>query len=390
MGDSQRLQEAKTAMLVHVPFFSSLLYDMMDLKEGKFPHIFGDRPGTAATDGKTIYIDTDFFNSLKLPEAVFLLCHEIGHCMWMHMARAKMYSDIGFDGEPFDARKWNRAGDYVINDMLVKSGIGTMPKMGLLDAKYTNDMLVDDVYRQLDDDEGGDGGGEGDGTLDKHIHAPSNVTEAEVKRAIQTAVEAAKATGKLPSALERFAGRLLQPKVNWKEKLRTHLTRALGREATTWNRPHRRRLVTQGVYMPTRTGFGCGEVVVVIDTSGSIGEKEITVFLSELSDILTSCQPERVWLLACDADIHDIHCLAPDQNIVDHPPKITGGRGTSFIPPFEWVDKEGVRPEALVYFTDMYGPAPDTAPAYPVIWCKTTQQKAPWGEEIEVDIDGST
>ncbi len=383
----------KTAMLVHVPFFSSLLFDIMNVEIGKFPHIFGDRAATAATDGRNVYFDEDFLKTLKLPEAVFVMCHEIGHAMWQHMARARKYADMGFEGEPFDARRWNYAGDYVINDMLVKSGIGKMPPVGLLDKKYTHDMLVEDVYRDLKDElpppkmiELAIGHGNHGDTLDVHINAPSNINEAEMKRAIQTALEAAKAQGNVPAALERFAMNFLKPQVSWQERLRYHVTRAVARDATTWARPHRRRLIMQGVYLPTTTGFGAGDVVVVVDTSGSIGQAEIDTFFSELDDILMNCRPTSVALIGCDAAISSVHILEAGQSLKENPPKLGGGGGTSFRPPFEHVDNEGWKPSALIYFTDMYGDFPDEAPGYPVIWCRTTEVKAPWGEEIEVKI----
>src|SRR5688572_32792786 len=99
-----RLTEAKTAMMMHVPFFSALMFDMMDIKVGKFPDIFAGIDPTAATDGHNIWIDEDFFAKLKIGEAVFLLCHEIGHAMFMHSARANAYHDLGLQGEPFDPR----------------------------------------------------------------------------------------------------------------------------------------------------------------------------------------------------------------------------------------------------------------------------------------------
>lgn len=391
-----RYTEIKTAMLVHVPFFSSLLFDMMNVEIGEFPEIFLDRPPTMATDGKNIYISETFLSKLKLPEAVFVLCHEIGHAMWMHMARAKRYADVGFEGEEFDPRRWNIAGDYVINDMLVKSGIGKMPDCGLIDKKYTNDMLVEDVYRDLKDKVPppkkcyvgigpcNDDGNQGD-TLDVHINAPAEMNEAEVKRAVQSAVDAAKAMGKLPQALERFAMNFVKPQVTWQERLRYHVARCIARDATTWTKPHRRRLVLQDIYLPSYTGFGAGDVVVVVDTSGSIGQAELDTFFGELDDILSNCRPTSVALIGCDAAINSVHILAPGEDLKSNPPKLGGGGGTSFVPPFNHVDKEGWRPSALIYFTDMYGDFPEE-PAYPVIWCKTTEVKAPWGEEIEVKI----
>lgn len=395
--ENPRFTEIKTAMLVHVPFFSSLLFDIMDVHIGKFPEIFGNRSPTAATDGKKIYIDEDFLKGLKLPESVFLVCHEIGHAIWMHMARAKHYLDMGFEGEKFDPRRWNHAGDYVINDMLVKSKIGDMPKMGLLDGKYTHDMQVEDVYRDLKDKMppeppqiqlvGGGTAPDDEAGMDVHIHAPLDMNEAEVKRAIQTAVNAAKAMDKMPAALERWATEFLKPQVDWKQQLRYAVTRAAARDGTTWSRPHRRRIVQQGVYFPATTGFGSGKVVVVVDTSGSIGEKELNVFLSEVDDIIMSSRPETVYLVGCDADIGNTFEFQDGESLASQKIDLGGGGGTDFRPPFEWVEKQGIDPSVLIYLTDMYGTFPDTAARYPVIWCRTTHTaEAPFGEHIDIDF----
>lgn len=408
MSEHPRWTEIKVAMLVHVPFFSSLLFDLMDVQIGKFPHIFGGLSPTAATDGKRIYIDQDFLSSLKLPEAVFLVCHEIGHAMWLHMDRAMRYRDLGFEGEPFDPRRWNFAGDYVINDMLVKSGIGTMPSGGLLDANYTNDMQVEDVYRALKDElppKGGGGGkgqpgagqpngdgqqaeadGNDGGTLDVHIMSESSVNDAEMKRAIQTALDTAKAQGKMPAALERFATDFLAAKVSWQERLRYHVTRAIARDATTWSRPHRRRLVTQNLYLPAYTGFGAGDVVVVVDTSGSIGQEELNRFFSELDDILSNCNPTSVTLMGCDSQIGNIFHLSAGDDLKSQKIDLGGGGGTSFQPPFKWVEDQHVTPSALIYFTDMYGDFPPHEPDYPTIWCRTSKVDCPWGEVIDVEL----
>ena len=241
--------EVKTAMLLHVPFFASLLLDMLSVRIGKFPEVFGKRTPTAATDGKIVWFDVDFFEKLKLPERVFVMCHEIGHAMWSHMSRGKKYFDTGFDGKPVNSGRWNRAGDYVINDMLVNCKVGKMPSMALHDPlKYPSTMLADDVYRDLEDDPNdGDGPGQGEGgSMDHHIYKSDATSEVEWKRAVQTAADAAKSQGNLPAELDRFVEQLLNPKVPWVDKLRSSLTKIAGRDATTWTKPHRRRLITQG------------------------------------------------------------------------------------------------------------------------------------------------
>lgn len=406
----KRFTEMRTAMLLHTPFFASLMLDMMTTKVGKYPGI-----DTAGTNGRIIWFDEDFLASLDLPEAVFLCCHEISHAMWMHMDRGRKWIDLGLHGEPFNFGLYNVAADYVINDMLIKSQIGRMPKCGLHDLRFTGDMLVEDVYKELmkkpppqggGGGKGQDGKGEGEGApdgsnggipskegsdgkepMDTHIYEPAQVAEVEMKRAIATAVQQAKSMGKMPSQLERWVEETLRPQVNWKEKLRLMVSRLATRDSTTWTSPHRRRLVSQKVYLPSYTGFGAGEMVGVTDTSGSMGSKEFDASWAEFSDIIMNCRPERMWLMACDAEVHNVHELPSYHDIYSSRPEMRGGGGTSFVPPFEKVEELGIRPVVLVYFTDGYGTFPDEAPDYPVIWVMTTDVVAPFGETIKVELN---
>jgi predicted metal-dependent peptidase len=403
MSAQQKLVECKTAMLLHCPFFASLLLDMLTIKLGKFPDIFPPGNETMATNGKFVWVDEDFMESLRLPESVFVMCHEVGHAMWSHMSRGKKYSDTGFDGKPFDHRLWNQAGDYVINDMLVVSKIGKMPKIGLHDTSIaTSGDMVDDVYRKLlkqqpPPPKGGKGGkpgsghnnqgpqGQSDGTLDTHILEIDGASEVEWKRAVKTAGDAAKAMGKMPAGLERFVEDLLRPKVPWTEKLRYAFTKAVGRDASDWSKLNRRRFITQGVIMPSYKGFGCGVVVFVVDTSGSMSQLEIAQGLSECDKILTDCNPEFVYLMGCDARVETVHELGSGDTLQGQPElcALGGGGGTSFIPPFEWLEEHGIRPDCLVYFTDMGGSFPKHAD-FPVIWCATTDYRP--GHEIPGEI----
>jgi predicted metal-dependent peptidase len=373
----KRFTEAKTAMLVHVPFFSSLLFDIMDVKVGDFP----DMP-TAATDGRTIWLNENFFGKLKLPEAVGVICHEIGHAIYQHMARAKAYEAVGLHGKPFNQQKANVAMDFVINDMLTQCGI-KLPNVALLDKQFTCDMTWEEVYAKLPDNESRD-------SMDQHIHgnpggAPS---QAEMARAVATAAESAKAQGKLPGALKRFADEVLSPQVTWQERLRHSVSKAIARDGTTWAKPHRRRLLTQGVYLPAMTGFGAGDLVIVVDTSGSIGQKEINCFFSEVDEILSACNPESVALLGCDAAINSVHHVEAGTSLFDAHIELGGGGGTDFRPPFQWVEENfaGGMPAALIYFTDMMGSFPEHPPGYPVIWCRIYKGEAPFGEIIDVEV----
>lgn len=422
--------EVKTAMLLHQAFFMSFMLDVLTVRVGKFPEVFGPHTATAATNGRTIWVDEDYLTKLKLPEAVFLMCHEIAHGIWAHMSRGKEYQDCGFRGKPFNPEQWNYAGDYVINAMLIHARVGKMPQGGLFDSRFSGDDLVDDVYAALMQDEGqsqgqdegdgeggkgnsdgdsqsdgGDGdkakdgqpGGKGKGktpsgkpgtTLDVHILNDDKLSDVELKRAIKSAADTAKAQGQMPGALDRWVKEMLAPKVPWVEKLRSRMGKLAGRDATTWTRPHRRRLDMQGIVMPSYTGFTAGRVVFVVDTSGSMQDKEIAQALTECDNILTDTRPESVHLLGCDADVNSVRELYDGDTLASDPPKLGGGGGTSFKPPFKWVEEQGIVPAVLVYFTDTYGDYPDEDPGYPVIWCASRPNRvAPFGETIYVEIE---
>jgi predicted metal-dependent peptidase len=387
----------KTALLLHVPFFASLLLDIMDVRIGKYDHLFPPGAATMATDGKTIYIDEEFLSGLKLEEAVFGVCHEIGHAMWEHMSRGKVYQDTGFDGKEFYPMLWNVAADYLINDMLVESKVGAIKRdkdgnpEWLLSPKYKSTMSAEEVYRDLFKGakvkgqlQLGDGQGKGQ---DVHIFDTGKISSAEMKRAIQTAIDTAKACGKLPGALKRYAEEYLEPKVKWQDVLRTTIVTAADRDTSTWARPHRRRLAQQRMYLPRSASFGCRLIVWVWDTSGSIGQKEMNSFGGECKDIIRTCHPETTILMGCDAAVSNVHEFSSNDEIDWSTTEVGGGGGTDFRPPFEWVKEQGLVPDCLIYFTDMCGPFPSEDPGYPVIWCSTTEgQEGPFGKTIHIDV----
>lgn len=407
--------QTKTAMLLHYPFFASIMMDQLEVLVGKFPQLNIDRAGT---DGKRVWFDEDWLACVTLAEAVFTICHEIAHCMWLHMDRGRMYEDRGFEGNKFIPQLYNKAADYVINDMLVVSNIGKMPANCLHDPnRFNHTMLVDDVYRELykqakgegkgrgrggqpGNGQPGDGDGSGDdpgqqgGTgneFDTHVFTPAQISQAEMHRAVQSALEAAKAMGKLPAGLERFVNGLVDPQVPWQEILRHQLVKTICADGTTWARPHRKRLALHRIYLPAKTGFGAGDIIIGIDTSGSIGQRELTAFLTEVQAIIDDARPETITLIFCDAAVYEdkgIVVLTPDDSLLDAiKGHVTGGGGTDFRPVFDWVEREGGQPAALVYLTDMYGTFPSVAPPYPVFWCSTTESaKAPFGTTLYTDL----
>ncbi|NBU97888.1 MAG: hypothetical protein EBS19_06715, partial [Spirochaetia bacterium] len=95
-------------------------------------------------------------------------------------------------------------------------------------------------------------------------------------------------------------------------------------------------------------------VVIAIDTSGSINRDMIEQFLGEVMGITEVYTPQKTVILYCDTQVYEPDILEPG-DLPDFN-KIAGGGGTNFWPPFKWVQKnmieEGENPTIFIYFTD--------------------------------------
>lgn len=382
---SEAVVELMSRLIANQPFFAVYLMDMMKIVETT------DLP-TAATDGSNIYLNPDFMAGLPMPEREFVLCHEVLHGIYMHMPRIKMYQDRGFgpDLKPFDMKKYNRAADYIINATLKECAIGSMPSCGLYDTSISSADLTDDVYCKLPDDEGdGSDGGQdgGHGGFDEHMmpdDPSAQPGEAEVKRGIASARNAAKAQGNMPGALERLVDTLMDPVISWPDYLRNELLAKVGHDTTTWAKANRRRLsIAPHVYMPGATGYQIGGLAIVIDTSGSVSQHELQRFMSETASILVECQPEWLKVLWTDSQVAGEDDVDDAEMLTELTPK--GGGGTRMPAAFDYIEEHGLEPETCIVLTDGYTDFGDQPP-YSVIWGITNDHiKAPWGVSLHID-----
>jgi predicted metal-dependent peptidase len=402
--------ETRAALLWGCPAFSHILYTMMSGSAGNDKAFFTKDIPIAATDGVNLFLNPDTFFKYTLHERVFAIAHEIAHCMFNHCGQGLMFrlrGKVSFpNGKslPYDGEIMNTAQDLVINDMLIQSNIGKFNKDWLHDTAIATgkDSAIDTYAKVFKQCKGGGGGGKGPGggkRFDLHLDpgqgegkdpqtASNDRNEAEWGMAIAAAAQSAKAQGKLPAALERFLGELLEPRVDWQDKIRALFARRLGNDAYDWRKLDRR-LIVRGIGAPGRKGFGAECVVVAVDTSGSIGNDVINRFMGELSGILEDVRPREVRLVWCDAKVHRVDELdeMSDLNVI-RAKGAPGGGGTSFEPVFEWITAEGIpQVDALVYLTDMYGSFPAERPSYPVIWGSISKGVgAPFGDIVEIPV----
>ncbi len=410
MTTLERIQRARTLLILDHPFFGSLVMRM--------PMIRDDNVETLSTNGKRIRYNEEFVGTLTDPELMGVLAHEVLHVANGHAWRqGKREHD-----------RWNKAADYAINGVLVEAGL-TLPACALhsppptasAEAWYERlappppeDGNGEPDQNSTDSPENGVGTPTADGGVQGHSPTPPNATDAvcggstgsvapsptsdpggcgaveaenltdteqadlaaEWSVAVVQAAMAAQCQGHLPAGLSRLVQTLVDPRVPWRVLLRDFVERS-ARNDYTWSRPNRR-YAGLGVVLPSLISEELPEIVVAIDTSGSIGPAILDQFAAEVSAVLGEYDT-TIHVVYCDARVAGTEVVTR----ADLPLKLTpqGGGGTAFAPVFSWVQGQGLTPACLIYLTDLYGSSPTQEPEYPVLWvCNHNQPRTvPFG-----------
>ena len=364
MLEERRVQKAKVS-LMRDPKFALLSGVLMVGRTS-----VSDNVPTAMTNGRDDTFGRAFVAKLKDTELNFLVAHEAGHKMYRHLTTWKKLHDENH-------HLANAACDYVINLMLKDldptERLIAMPRwtegplkgkyMGLIDERFRgmNSKQVFDILKQ-EQEEGGGGGG--DGGLDEHDWGGAqDMTDQEKKelaRDIDQAIRQGqmahqKIAGTGAGGLDRELSELMEPKIDWREVLREFVKATCSaKDASSWRRVNRRFLST-GVYMPSLIGEKVGHLVIAIDTSGSIGGKELNDFLSEVKGIAEEVHPETVDLLYWDSEVaaHEEYSGTTVSNIVSST-KPRGGGGTSPSCVSTYLKEKNIVPECIIVLTDGY------------------------------------
>ena len=366
----KKLTKARAGLILDNPFFGSLALRLQLVADPECE--------TAWTDGQKLGYNPDFILGLSLDVTKSLIAHEVMHCACAHHVRRGSREPI----------KWNQAGDYAINGILQNSGF-KIPAEWLTDARFT-DMASEEIYNLLPDPDPGSGGGPGEVRDGKDQHGkplppPSQAQEEQSwKVAMTQAAQQAKACGNLPADLARLVDSIVHPKLNPYEILRQFLEMS-ARNDYAWTPPNRRYLA-QGFYLPSLRSEELPEIVIAVDTSGSVSEDDLAQFAAEISGILEAYDT-KITVLYCD------HALNGEPQIFtreDLPLTLQarGGGGTDFRPPFRWIQNQELTPACLIYLTDLCCSAYPCDPGFPVLWAKIGQwsfDPPPFGDVIEID-----
>ena len=358
----EQYKEAKAVLLTTFPFVASLL--------NKARVILTEAVPTAAVDEKgAILINPGFFSSISPQDRVFVLAHETLH--WAFLDHRRVGNR--------DRTAWNIAADAVNNEILfevirpsdrLREGLVDYGKVSALTGRpgdELREMTKEQIYEllpkvKMGSGDGGSGGkdplrgdlvpgdlsGKGkvvqEGSGD--IYNSDDLEEA-MKRAIAEAEQMQKLRGTMPAGLARIVDELLRPKVPWKTLLKQALRDGLGRTSTqSWKKlsrrhkdfPGKRRLTTPTVW-------------VGVDTSGSIGDKELQQFLTEVYGIAKAYRAAVV-VVPWDAKIYEPTKITSPSQIKRV--KIRGGGGTDPTEFLQYVAKHMRLLDAVVILSDGY------------------------------------
>jgi len=349
----EKLTTARIGLLLKAPFFGQLATRMTLTNADEWC-------GTAATDGRKFYYNSEFVNNMPLKQLEFLVGHEILHAVYDHMGRRG-------DRMP---RLSNIAADYCVNQDLVEQRIGEKISVVpiLFDNKFRGwsyEEVYDYLYENSDKidisqlekmildehlDEDGDGDGDQEGSGKPKISKEeAQAIRDEIKGAVISAAQAGGA-GNLPAGVKRLLKDITAPVIGWKELLQQQIT-AVIKNDYTWARPSRRGWHLDAV-MP---GLKPGEMIdicIAMDQSGSISEEDSKAFLGEIRGIMEAFDEYKITLWCFDTEVYNVKTYTSDniEDIANYEPM--GGGGTDFEVNWEFMKQENIEPKKFIMFTD--------------------------------------
>lgn len=363
------------------------------------------------TDGKTISVnwkyisESEKFQDMSVDNLIFVICHEVGHLLNLTVDRR------GGRHHKF----WNFATDYSINSDLINNcdGHGKPKPIGemyysdklitpenpkgqawLYDEKYRN-MTCEQIYESLMDEFKKDHGGKTpeqveqemsdavDEWLKNHCkgeqlddHIPQDSMDETDKGRVKAQVEAiqkqmgGQQAGKVDSFLERAFEFLFQePPFDWRGFLNNYL-KAFLKSDFTWKKPSRRSW-GGGYILPGSNTDKHIKLGIAIDTSGSVGDKEVQEFLGHIAKIMHSFKSFDIDVWCFSTKVHEEtlknYTKTSQDQIKNY--ELASLGGTEIASNFRWIEENKKNYDVFICLTDGYDCIDNLQFDYcPVIW----------------------
>lgn len=405
---SELITRGRLELVFKANFFSELALALTpeaiadDSPESK--RIWRDQKPTMATDGKRLYFAESFIRTLSFKQMLYIFLHEGLHYGLGHPLRLRGYNmDI-----------MNICADVIVNQMLDDSladnGLERpadivsientkqffeIPK-GMSYKELPYKFSCEELYKLFVRKSGESGKGvpkpQWGYVIEQRGDAGDELTDEELEqRKISTSIELAAAAdkangrkpGSVPGSIQDELNRMRKPVVNWRKHLIDFMIG--GRPMiSSWARLNKRyRHIAR---LPHLKKKEFGQIVIFIDTSGSVGDEYLEQFLGEINSISNMANFEEIITVPVDYVVHEkgVKRFKNGQKITSL--RIDGRGGTSFVPAFEWLKKQkDISPMRVIYMTDMEGEFPRDPYPVKTLWLATTNHVAPWGTTIKME-----
>jgi len=431
-----KLSAARTRLIIDKPFLGALVL--------RLPMISADPAWckTTATDAKHFYYNAAYINDISMAHTQFVLAHEALHCALSHFARRQhrikhrwdlacdfainplllkdglkpppnALIERSYEGmtaeeiypmlDEFESRESMDQHVYDETDPQGENPQGghapekasPPPKndhqqqnQGNTDEAKDSAAAQEDPSQQKNPATEGRGGQQAIDDAKQGADQPQPLSHSERdelsiqwKQRMAGAAQQALQAGKLDGEMARMVDFLLQPELPWRNLL-AHYMSSTARDDYSYIQPSSRR-GDPAVYPSLRSAQI--NIVIALDTSGSISEEEMQQFISEI-DAIKGQMRARITLHACDAELASKGPWEYEPwEEFSKPKDVQGGGGTAFTPIFNWAEQRDCQPDLLVYFTDAEGTFPQSVPAFPVIWLVKGKRAVPWGQRIQLN-----
>jgi predicted metal-dependent peptidase len=377
-----RVMAARIVAQSRWPYLSTLLFNLKIVESQEVSTL-------AVDEGWRMYYSPEFVMA-QTPEALAtMVLHEALHCVNQHGPRFRALT------QPSERHvAWNSAGDVGINHVLDEAHMpwgefeplrfSHLAKFDVKPEMTTEKIyfsIVDYINEHPDEFQGqSDCGSVIGGKARSYEIARNNSNNPAIKSDQQDVIRdqvaqevinfaRTKGIGSLPGFLLRWAQDLLEPKIDWRKAFagafRSSLATVLGRRDYVYTRPSRRqsamRTGSHEIILPSMRKPAPPAIAVVMDTSGSISNDEINMFLTEVDGIVKANGiSQGVTVIPCDMEVGEIQKLRSRGAIATL--KLHGGGGTDMGVGIAAAGNLRPTPKIVIVLTDGYTGWPEDLP----------------------------
>jgi len=361
MRVQEKISKAKARLMMDHPYFGTIASSLQIESDSEIESF--------SSDGSRFRYSSDYFDKAIVEDIEFALANGAMHSILKHMPRSGARN----------SRLWQLSTDY------------TPPRVDY--QERFDDMYAEEIYEilksEIDDDNITADDSEQDSSDDRSDDEPQvdRASESEKMRDIsideqflEQLHQKMDRQGTLPKDLKFVIPKLSSHRVDWREELYRYI--ATHAKSSFSFMPPNKKYLYRGIYLPSLSS-DLLRIVVAIDSSGSIDEELLAIFLAEVDSITQHYPNYEIDIITADTKIQSHQVFLPSETLHY---EVSGRGGTDFKVVFEYIERYIDYPTLLLYFTDGMGSFPDREPPYDTIWVMPSSNiDVPFGDIISFE-----